>query len=67
MDNKKEPHIMCETFFHMFKWFAVMNLIIILAIIALFHSYIRKSFNTQMSSIEMTQDGQHNNQAITNG
>lgn len=66
MNNTKEPHIMAETFFHMFKWFSIVNLIIVLAILGLFRCYIHNSFNAPGYHISQEQSGTDNVQGLNN-
>lgn len=61
----KQPNIVGEIFLSIIKWFLVIIIINNLIWAGLFIHYVNKSITD--SNIEMTQDGQHNNQSITNG
>lgn len=62
---KKQPNIAVEVFLSLVKWFLVILIINNLIWAGLFVHYVNKSVTD--SNIEMTQDGQQNNQSITNG
>ena len=67
--KRKQPNVPVEIFFSCFKWFTVALVLLAIAINgiwALVHTgYFSKSFGG--TSVEMTQDGQNNNQSMTNG
>jgi hypothetical protein len=61
----EKPNIAVEVFLSLVKWFLVILIINNLIWAGLFVHYVNKSAID--TSVEMTQDGQHNNQSITNG
>ena len=61
----EKPNIAVEVFLSLVKWFFVILIINNLIWAGLFVHYVNKSVTD--SNIEMTQDGQQNNQSITNG
>jgi hypothetical protein len=62
---KNQPNIAVEVFLSLVKWFLVILIINNLIWAGIFTHYLNKSIGD--SNIEMMQDGQHNNQSITNG
>lgn len=66
----KEPNLIVETFMSMFKWFIGALVVIVLIINAIWasvhYNYVNKSFGGSYD-IAMTQDGENNNQSLTNG
>lgn len=64
MNSEKGPNITVEVFLSLFKWFLVGDVIIILAVLAVFHSYINKSFNGTNYQISQEQSGMHNIQEL---
>lgn len=64
MDTKKQPHMVTEIFLSLFKWFLLANMVIILAILGVFHSYIHSSFTGTNYQISQEQSGMHNIQEL---
>lgn len=54
-----------EIFLSIVKWFLIIFIINNIIWAGIFIHYVNKSVTD--TSVEMTQDGQHNNQSITNG
>ena len=61
----KQPNIAVEVFLSLVKYFLLFVLLNNLIWGGIFTYYLHKSVGD--TSVEMTQDGQHNNQSITNG
>lgn len=64
MENNS-PNIAVETFLSLCKWFLIILIINNLIWAGIHFGYIYKSFNG--TSVEMYQDGEQNNQSMTNG
>lgn len=62
-----KPNIAVEVFLSLVKWFLIILIINNLIWAGLFIHYVNKSVADTPHNIEMTQDGQDNNQSITNG
>lgn len=60
-----KPNIAVEVFLSLVKWFLIFIIANNLIWAGIFTYYLNKSVTD--SNIEMTQDGQQNNQSITNG
>ena len=63
--KQKQPNIAVEVFLSLVKYFLLFVVLINLIWAGIFIHYINQSVTD--SNIEMTQDGQQNNQSITNG
>ena len=63
----KQPNIAVEVFLSLVKWFLIFVIINNLIWASAFVYYMNKSITDVSHNIEMTQDGQDNNQSITNG
>ena len=67
-ENKiKEPNLNVELFWSVFKVMAALIVFVIIVFGGLLLHYINKTTTLTTHSIEMTQDGQDNNQSLTNG
>lgn len=62
---EKTPNVAVETFLSLVKYFLIIIVIINVIWAGIFIHYVNKSVTD--SNIEMTQDGQYNNQSMTNG
>jgi hypothetical protein len=62
---KQEPNIAVETFLSLCKWFLIILIINNLIWAGIHFGYYFNSFSG--TSVEMQQDGEHNNQSMTNG
>lgn len=65
--KKKEPNLNVELFWSVFKVMAALIVFVIIVFGGLLLHYINKTTTLTTHSIEMTQDGQDNNQSLTNG
>ena len=63
----KQPNIAVEVFLSLVKYFLLFVILNNLIWCGVFTYYVNKSITDVSHSIEMTQDGQDNNQSITNG
>lgn len=63
--TKQEPNIAVETFLALVKWFLVILIVNNLIWAGIHFGYYFSSFSG--TSVEMQQDGEHNNQSMTNG
>lgn len=67
-ENKiKEPNLNVELFWSVFKVMAALIVFVMIVFGGLLLHYINKTTTLTTHSIEMTQDGQDNNQSLTNG
>lgn len=66
-NKMKQPNIAVEVFLSLVKWFLVFIVLNNVIWAGIFTYYLNKSITDVAHNIEMTQDGQDNNQSITNG
>ncbi len=65
--DTKKPNIAVEVFLSLVNKFLIFVVINNLIWVGIFIHYINKSITDIPHTVEMTQDGQQNNQSITNG